>query len=128
MKHKIIAGVGMLLLIPILASAQGHVPALVADINFSFHAGDKVLPAGSYEFAQKLGAEVITLVNMKTRESVMIPIVTRISPRSPNDSLLVFDKTQDQNYLSELYFPGEDGYQVAGATGPHSHVNVKARK
>ena len=128
MKLKIIAAVGMLLLFPVLGSAQGMVYGLVAKVDFSFLVGDKVLPAGSYEFSPKAGSEFMMVTNVKTRESIAVPIITRVSPRPPSDSLLIFDKTPDKSYLSEVYFPGEDGYLVAGAKGPHSHVNVKAGK
>ncbi len=102
--------------------------ALVADIAFPFNAGSKVFQAGTYEFRAGSQTDVITMTNLKTRESFTVPVLTRLSARPPEESCVVFDKVKEQSYVSELYFPGEDGFHVTGAHGPHTHVIVKAKK
>jgi len=40
-----------------------------------------------------------------------------------------FDKAGDENFLAEIHFTGEDGYQLKGAAaGPHTHVTVGTGK
>ncbi len=128
MKRWAVAGLATLLLLPIFVSAQVSVTALVADIPFQFTAGGKSFPAGTYEVRVGSLTEVLTLTNTKTRETFNVPVLTRLGSRSPQEASLVFDKVKDQNVLSELYFPGEDGFHVAGTPGQHSHVVVKAKK
>ncbi len=128
MRRWTIAGIATLLLVPILGSAQVNVVGLVADIAFPFSAGGKVFQAGTYEFKPGIQTNVLNVINTKTRQTFSIPVLTRLSPRNPEESSLVFDKVQDQSYLSELYFPGQDGFHVSGAPGPHTHVVVKAKK
>ena len=128
MHRRTLAVLGTLLLLPVIGSAQVGVTALVADISFPFNVGSKVFQAGTYEFRAGIQTDVLTMTNTKTRQSFSIPVLTRLSARSPEEANLVFDKVKDQSYLSELYFPGEDGFHVAGTPGPHTHVVVKAKK
>ena len=56
-----------------------------------------------------------------------MPVTSRLSDRG-NEALVVFDKEGELYYLSEIFMPGIDGFQVKGATGKHTHVKVKAGK
>ncbi len=128
MHRRAVTVFATLLLLPILGSTQVSVTALVADITFPFGAGGNLFQAGTYEFRASAQTDVVTVTNMKTRQTFDIPVLTRLSARTPEESSLVFDKMKDQTYLSELYFPGADGFHVAGAPGPHTHLVVKSKK
>lgn len=126
MQKRIITSLVLLLLLPLFGSAQTG-PRVVANISFEFHAGDKVMPAGTYEFKPDIAKSVVRLVNMKTNDTIMAQVLTRISQRSGNESLVVFDQVNTQYYLSEIHIPGIDGFHLTGAPGPHTHVTVKAK-
>lgn len=128
MKVTVTASV-LLLLISSLASAQ--IPTGVkANIEFSFYIpAGKLLPAGTYEYKVTEGTTETTLYisNMKTGERFMVPIVTTISKKPASDAEIVFDKTGNSYYLSEVFIPGMDGLLVKGAPGRHTHEVVKAK-
>jgi len=128
MKRNRIAGVELLALIPFWGAAQFAPITVVAEITFEFHAAGKALPAGTYELKVDDRLDIVSLTNTKTRNTVMVPVLTRISPRPGDEALVVFDKVRDRYYLSELYAPGIDGIHFPGAPGPHTHVSVKAKK
>lgn len=128
MKRNGLAGVAMLGFITFWGAAQVVPTAVTADIAFEFHAAGKVLPAGTYEFKVDDKQDIVSVTNMKTKDTVTAPVLTRISARPGNEALVVFDKARDRYYLSELYVPGIDGIHFTGAPGPHAHVSVKARK
>ena len=126
MKKIVITSLAVLLLLPLLGAAQ-NAPKATADISFSFHAGDKVLPAGLYDFKADVAKSTIRVLNIKTNESIMVSVLTRISQREGNETLVVFDQVKDQYYLSEIHMPGVDGFHLQGAPGPHNHVTIKAK-
>lgn len=65
---------------------------------------------------------------MATKNSVLTSVTTRFSKRSDNVVLVVFDVAGTKHYLSEIFMPGEDGFQVPCAPGPHTHEMIKASK
>ncbi len=99
--------------------------ALTLDIPFAFIAGSVTLPAGKYEIQGTSLEGEIRLTNLGTQDSVMAQVLTRISPRDTAE--VVFDRTADTSYLSEVYMPGLDGFLIQGAQVRHTHVGVKAK-
>ncbi len=108
--------------------AQVNPRMVVANIDFDFHLGKEVLPAGTYNFNLGDKAGIMTVTNAKSGKSYMASILTRISQAPGDIDRVVFDKMGDQYYLSELHSPGTDGFHFTGAPGPHSHVSLKAGK
>jgi len=104
-----------------------YADAIVANIQFPFKAEGKEFTAGKYRFDADLQSGEITLRSETSGKGVLVPIRTRLSDRGA-EALVVFDKEGDQYYLSEIYMPGLDGFEVKGATGKHTHVKVKAGK
>ena len=111
-----------------IGSSLAYAEALVADIQFPFKAAGNELPAGKYRIETNLQMEELVIRNAVTGKGLILPFTTRLSSRSENDALIVFDKAGDQYYLSEVYMPGIDGFQLQGAAGKHSHVKVKGGK
>lgn len=127
-QKRIVAVLAAVLLLPLLGASQGSHTTAVADISFAFHAGKEVMPAGTYEFRPDAHGDVVSITNPKAKSTITVPVLTRISQRSENVALVVFDKMGDQCYLSELHIPGTDGFHFTGAPGPHAHVTVPGKK
>jgi hypothetical protein len=109
------------------------VPALaqkaVVKIPFSFVAGDRELPAGTYSIRPEMETQNrLTIRNQDTGDSIMVPVITRLADKGAKELELVFDKAGDKSYLSEVYIPGVDGYHLKGAPGQHTHVKVMVSK
>lgn len=50
---------------------------------------------------------------------------TRLSPREGEPGEVVFDRVENDLYLSEIYIIGMDGFFFQGAPGKHKHLVVK---
>ena len=112
--------------------AVGTVPALAqtilrVDIPFAFQVEGKQMPAGAYEIVQ--GPEsVLTIRSADGKTQAVLVTVTRLASTSANMDEVVFDKVKDANFLSEVWYGGEDGYLVYATKGPHAHARVKGAK
>jgi hypothetical protein len=127
-QKRIVAVLAAVLLLPLIGASQSSQTGVIADITFAFHAGKEVMPAGTYEFRPDTHGDVVTISNLKAKNSIMTSVLTRISPRPENQALVVFDKMGDVCYLSELHIPGVDGFHFTGAPGPHTHVTIRTKK
>lgn len=108
-------------------STVAYGDAVVASVQFPFKIAGKEYPSGKYRINANVQNDELTITNMATQKRDILPFATRISARE-GESELVFDKQGDQYYLSEIYMPGIDGFELHGATGKHTHVKVKAGK
>lgn len=125
---RAIAVFAVLGLLPLLSLAQVSGGGVIANIEFSFYAAGKLLPAGTYEYKATEAQDVMQVTNTSTRATIMVPILTSISKKLPADAEVVFDKMGNDYYLTEVFAPGLDGFLVKGASGKHTHVSVKAKK
>ncbi len=127
---KILAGVGVVLLLPLLSTAQIPTYGIIAKVEFSFHAGTTLLPAGTYEFKPggEAAGETLSVIDKQTGKAIVLSVITTISKKAPAEAEVVFDKTASDYYLTEVFIPGMDGYLLKGAPGKHTHVSVKATK
>ena len=98
-------------------------------VPFSFTVGGKEMPAGKYEW-QVLGSGVgaVTIRNADTGQTTLVKAMTRLADPGGSEPQIVFDKVENVRYLSEVHFPGIDGFEIAGAPGEHSHESVPAKK
>jgi hypothetical protein len=128
MRKQVISILAALTVAASLSAMAQTGPNLLADIPFSFLAGTKTLPAGQYDFLPSVNELEMRVLNQKTGESVFVPVLTRLGPRSDLDAEVVFDVAGSQHYLAELHVPGIDGFAFKAAPGKHSHVAVKAKK
>jgi len=104
-----------------------YADTITASIQFPFKVEGKELAAGKYVFDSDLQSGVITIRGENTGKGVVIPVESRLADR--DEGLLVFDKDGNQYYLSEIFMPGIDGFEVKGRlTTKHTHVKVKASK
>jgi hypothetical protein len=127
MKKQLIASFAVLLLVPLFAIAQE--PAMVvANINFAFHAGGQVMPAGTYDFRMDESGFAVILTNQKTDDSIVLPSIARLDQLNGDEASVEFEKVGDQYYISELNVPDMDGFQFAGVPMRQTHVSVKGVK
>jgi hypothetical protein len=96
-------------------------------IPFAFWIGDQQLQAGQYSFKPNENMNALVVHNVDKNQSVNVPVLTRLSPRPERSVQLVFDKADDKNFLSEVYFPGMDGFHLKGAPGKHTHTKLEAK-
>ncbi len=104
-----------------------YADAITANVQFPFKAAGQEFAAGKYRIEVDLQSEQIKLQNEATGKGALMTYRALISGRG-DEALVVFDKQGDQYYLSEIYVPGTDGFELKGATGKHTHVKVKAGK
>ena len=111
-----------------LCASLAYADALVAKVQFPFKAGGIEYPAGTYRIETIATMESLKILHEETTKSGIVPFLTRLSEREGEKGMLVFDKVGDQCYLSEIYIPGIDGFEVKAAAGKHTHVKVIAGK
>ncbi len=124
---SLVISAALLLILGICASLA-YADTVVADIQFPFMAGGKEYPAGKYQIDTGAQMEELILRSEATGKGGLLPFTTRLSQREPDKTELVFDKAGDKYYLSEIYMPGIDGFELKGASGKHTHIKVKANK
>jgi hypothetical protein len=105
-------------------SAYGQSDLLRAKIPFAFSAGGKQFPAGQYDISHASGALSFKIASQDGKNSAMVLILTRTAGaihNTPADAHVVFDKVGETYTLSELWFPGADGYMLSTMKGQHEH-------
>jgi hypothetical protein len=105
-----------------------YADTIVANIDFPFKVENRAFVAGKYTLDANLQDGTITLRSASTGKGVILPITTRLSGRD-DEASVVFDKDGSNYYLTEVYMPGLDGFEIKGGlTTKHTHVKVKASK
>ncbi len=126
MRRSSLVILGVLFVFAALACIA-YADSVVATVQFPFKAAGKDMAAGKYRIDATGEMEDLKITNEATGKALVVPYVSRLSERE-GQTLLVFDKKGDEYFLSEIYFPGIDGFELKGATGKHTHVKVKATK
>lgn len=126
MKSLVLAICAVGLTITVLGTTA-YAAALEVNIQFPFKAAGKDYPAGKYRIEAVLQTEELTIQDEGTGKKALLAFTTRLSARE-GEAQVVFDKLGDQYYLSEIYLPGIDGFELRAATGKHTHVKVKTGK
>ncbi len=121
---------GLALAALLIAAPPSHAelrPVLSADIPHEFWASGNKFPAGHYQIAwDDDNYGVLELRNLDTGKAKLITFLTSAGPSS--EDALVFDEQGNQRYLSEIHLEHQDGFSLAGASGRHTHTQVKAQK
>ncbi len=129
MKPKTLVSAALIVL-AIAAAGIGQENKLVVIVEFPFAVGDKTLPAGEYQFILDPTATAFRLTDGK-KSLALIPIITRIARQpfagQPN-AYLAFDVVQGVSFLSEIWFPGDDGYVVSMTKEDHAHRIVALKR
>jgi len=117
-------------------AAQAQSGALKATMPFSFYAGDQLLPAGEYQITA-IGNGVVKLSNRDAHKSVVFFTtgVKRVTA-NPISPRLVFHRYDDDYFLSEMWWVGQDGSkpmpskreaELAKTTAPDQAVSLAHR-
>jgi len=128
MRKYLLAVPLLLLALPILATAQFSGLGIKADIPFSFTVEGVQMPAGNYTFNYSPTMDSISIANRSGKQTVLSPVMSRLSPQSENEAEVTFGVVGKDHYLSEIYMPGMDGFQLPGAPAMHTHVKISGRK
>jgi cytochrome c553 len=107
------------------AHGQGGT-TLSANIPFTFEAGSKSLPPGTYRFRVELGQGQVEVSGAEGGGAFM-RIITPISGFSVfRDAGLVFNTVEGKHVLAEIWIPGEDGVLLSTTSKQHGHEMVIA--
>ena len=130
MKKRIMVSLGALLLLATAVAYAQQTPIEVkAPIDFAFMVEGKLMPAGTYDFKRSDDGMSFRVqgVGEEAKKGVLAVVITRIAGEMRDlkkGAYLVFDNVGDTNTLSEIWFPGEDGYLVGITKVKHMHKMV----
>ncbi len=100
---------GLLVTLAVAACAQNE--GLRVNIPFEFTAGAKVLPAGTYEFIVDDAHSTVTVRNVRTHRSVVLPVITLLAAERGLEQKVTFDKVGEKKVLEAIY-PMYMGYRL----------------
>ena len=107
------------------AYGESKTKPLVYNAQFEFSAGGKTFPIGQYKISHedKSPWVVVTAKSGAVTKLNVITVLARESSSTP--SRLVFDKVGNDRFLSEVWFPEQDGLLLVGSTSKdHTHETV----
>ena len=109
--------------IVLVSGGLAYAQRSTVDITFPFVAGDRPLAAGKYTLDTSVRGS-ISISGPGGKVSMIV--LTRLGRHDRDqDAELVFDKTDGQARLSEIWPAGnEDGYLVLATKGEHEHAVV----
>jgi hypothetical protein len=109
LKHILIAAIVVASIFTFPAYAQGG-QEIIINIPFAFSVNRLHFEAGSYKFNQTSDEFGMYVVSLRTGKKQYITARPQDSSLSPNLGFLVFSQTGENQYLSEVHFPGTVGY------------------
>ena len=114
-----------LIAIAAVSGALAYAQPVNAKIDFPFVAGDKNFPAGDYEFkVGDSGGGAVIVVNGAAGIKDMLAITYLARHGRDQGFEVVFDKIGGKYYLSEVWFPGKDGFLLLSTKEAHEHAVV----
>jgi len=97
------------------------------DVPFSFFVKDKEMPAGKYEI-QPVGTDMTQLAVRGGGGAVVTPVLERLADTGDKEPTAVFDKVEGKYYLSEVHYPGMDGFLVGIAKAEETHEVIPGKQ
>jgi len=114
------------------AMAQTGSIELVTKIPFKFIVSKKLYNEGTYTVLRRSDNTLsIQLMGDSGKQLVAMPVLTRLARQHvkyESRGSLVFDVIGDQYFLSEVWMPEVDGYQVSTTTQIHKHEFVEVKE
>jgi hypothetical protein len=105
----------------------GWAQSALAKIPFAFKLESRTFPAGTYKFqVDASNPGKVKLINLGDKATADATIQTRLAQISaePSDVHLVFDKMDEDYFLSEFWLPGQDGFFLGGTGHIHTHTII----
>ncbi|HVN30937.1 MAG TPA: hypothetical protein VMT45_03030 [Thermoanaerobaculaceae bacterium] len=97
------------------------------NIPFSFFVKDKEMPAGRYVI-ETVGNDLTKLTVKGAGGSVIATVLERLADTGAKEPKVVFDKVEGKYYLSEVHYPGMDGFLVGIAKGKETHEVITGKE
>jgi hypothetical protein len=97
-----------LLLTPLAHAQDGQ--KVIANISFEFSVNRLHFEAGSYEFNLASDNFGMSVINLKTGKKQYVTVRPQNNSVSSEPGFLVFSRTRETHYLSEVHFSGATGY------------------
>ena len=122
MRRMLVTGAALFLAF-VMTGASAYAQRASAQIGFSFVAGGKEMPAGTYivEVAPPMGP----VHDTGPSGSVVLSVITLMGRHDKDaDPEFVFDKVEGKLLLSEVWLPGKDGFLLLATKAPHEHAVV----
>ena len=119
MKRRLMVTLGVFAAVSlVLAYAQ----TINFQVDFSFSAAGKAFPPGKYTLEIQ---EPESIVLSGPGGRVIMPVVTRLALLyNASKAQVAFDKVADKYFLSEVWYPGKDGYLILTSAPGHEHAIV----
>jgi hypothetical protein len=127
MRIQLFAGLAIIVAAGLFGAVAQQASIAIIEVPFSFTAAGKTFPQGTYEFNPKKVPNHVLILNIKTSESVIVPVASRLNPKQGTGPVVVFDKVNNDRFFSELYLPNIDGYAAEGCKGEHTHVQLAVK-
>jgi hypothetical protein len=113
----------------LLFATFGSAKSIDAEVPFGFKAAGTAFPAGAYHFDYRSGQNFVVVRSTEKGPTAQVLIITRLAGAThttPGDAHVVFDKIGNDHFLSELWIPGIDGFDLLNTREAHEHsiVNV----
>jgi hypothetical protein len=126
MRTRFLALAGVFVLLT--AAVTYGAPSIKTDIPFPFTVSGKVLPAGNYSFVVNNDSRTIAVAGTGQSSAVEL-VLNRLAAgihTTSGDAHVVFDKEGNNYFLSEIWIPGLDGFELRTAKEDHQHqiINV----
>jgi hypothetical protein len=104
------------------ASAQEE--SLIVNVPFTFVVEGKSYDPGRYEIRVDDDQKTVEFRGAKHEAGLTHAETEANEP----DARLVFDKTGDTYYLSEMWVPGEEGFLIAETRSPHTRRTLEVER
>jgi len=98
------------------------------NIPFEFTVGQTILPAGNYTVDRDAGNSLLRFRDTSGQGGPGVLIFSRAAQFANVSKLftLVFDQVGSRRYLSEIRYPGQDGFEIRSTAENHTHDVVQA--
>jgi hypothetical protein len=125
-KQVLAAAVVGVLALGLTASLAGAANKTSVDVPFSFIVNDKTLPAGHYQI-EPAGNNMSQLAIRGSGGTTIAKVVERLADTGGKEPKVVFDKVEGKYFLSEVHYPGSDGYLVGSGTATETHEVITGK-
>jgi hypothetical protein len=127
MRKQVFAVVGVFVVALALAGSLAWASnAVKVDVPFSFIVNEKTLPAGQYQI-EPAGSNMSQLAIRGSGGTTIAKVVERLADTGGKEPKVVFDKVEGKFFLSEVHYPGSDGYLVGSGTATETHEVITGK-